>query len=437
MTSPDPQTDFADNLSQTSDKSPLKQRRWLRLLLAFILIFGGGTAIVWRVLNPPNQAPVTNIKTPGVRVKVSRVQVGTVEESSDFVASLDSQRSVQIPSKIPGQVTQIFLKSGDPVAAGTAIIQVDSRQATIAETNAARQAAVAQLENSRAKVQSLSAARQSQITDLQLQQQEYDRYAELANQGAVSRRSRDQYASRLATAKANLGAINAQIQAEQITISQAEKALQQTEANTRNQQVQPQNYKITAPFSGIVGKIPVKVGDLVNTSTPLVTVSQKQPLEVNISVPPEETTQLRKGMPVEVLNPQGQILSTSKISLIAPDTNNEQQSILVKALFNNSEGQLKPDQLVRARVILNQRSGVLVPTKAVSRLGGETFVYVIKREESPQGISQLIARQKPVKLGNIKDDHYQVLAGLQPEDQIVTSGLLNLKDGVPIVPETL
>ncbi|WP_414551163.1 efflux RND transporter periplasmic adaptor subunit [Anabaena sp. CCY 0017] len=436
MTSPEPQTEFGDNLSQTSVESPFKQRRWLRLSLAFILIIGGGTATVWRVLNPPNQAPVNNIKIPGVRVKVSPVQIGTVEESSDFVASLESQRSVQIPSKIAGQVTQIFLKSGDPVTAGTAIIQVDSRQATIDEINTTRQAAVVQRENARAKLQSLEAARQSQTADLRLKQQDYERYASLAAQGAVSRRSRDEYASIVATAKAELSAINAQIQGEQTTISQAEKAVQQAEVNIRNQQVQPRSYKITAPFRGIVGNIPVKVGDLVNTSTPLVTVSQKQPLEVNISVPPEESNQLRQGMPVEVLNPQGEILSTSKISLIAPDTNNEKPSVLVKALFNNSENQLQPEQLVRARVILNQRSGVLVPTKAVSRLGGETFVYVIKTEESPQGGSQLIARQKPIKLGNTKDDHYQVLAGLQPEDQIITSGLLNVKDGVQIVPES-
>ena len=436
MTSPEPQTDLGNNLSPNSYQSPLKQRRRLRLLLAFILIIGGGTAIVWRVFTPTHQAPLSNIKTPGVRVKVSPVQLGTVEESSDFVASLESQRSVQIQSKIPGQVTQIFLKSGEPVTAGTAIIQVYSGQATIDEMNAARQAAVSQRENARAKLQSLEAARLSHIADLQLQQQDYERYAELAAQGAVSRRARDQSASRLATAKAHLSAINSQIQTEQASISQGEKALQQAEINIKNRQLQPQSYKIKAPFSGTVGDISVQVGDLVNTSTPLVTVSQNQPLEVNISVPSAQSTQLRKGMPVEVLNPQGEVLSSSKIAKIYPDNNNEEKSIQVKALLNNSDKQLQPEQLVRARVIWNQRSGVLIPTKAVSRQGGETFVYVIKTKESSQGDSQLIARQRRVKLGNIRDDNYQVLSGLEPEDKIVISGLLNLKDGVQIVPES-
>ncbi|WP_414566512.1 MULTISPECIES: efflux RND transporter periplasmic adaptor subunit [unclassified Anabaena] len=436
MTSPEPQTDFEENVSSTLDEQTPEQRLWLRFLLALVLIFGGGTAIVWRVLAPIDQTPSANIQTPGVRVKVATVQSGTVEDSSDFVASLKSQRSVQMPSKIPGQVTQVFVKMGDSVAAGTPLMQVDLRASTINEINAANQAAVAQIENARARLQSLEAARQSQMADLRSQQQEYEKYADLAAQGAVSRQTRDEYANKLSTANANLGTINSQIQGQQATILQAEQAMQQAQANIQQQQIQPQSYRITAPFSGTIGEMPVKVGDLVNTSTPLVTVSQNQPLEVHITVPPEQASQIRQGMPVELLNPQNQVLSTSKVSSIAADTNSERSSILIKALFNNAEGQLRPNQLVRARVIWNQRSGVLIPTKAVSRLEGETFVYVLEKENSSQGSSQFIARQRQVKLGNSRDDYYQVIAGLQTEDIIVTSGLLNLKDGVPIVPES-
>jgi multidrug efflux pump subunit AcrA (membrane-fusion protein) len=436
MTSPEPQTDFPDNVSHISDKSSMKQRRWLRLLLAFILIFGGGTAIVWRLFSPTNQAPISNIQTPGVRVKISPLQVGMVQESSDFVASIESQYSVELPSKIAGQVSQIFIKSGEQVAAGGAILQVDSRPQTIEEINAAKQAAMVQRENARAKLQSLEAARQSYITDLELQQQDYERYAVLAEQGAVSLRTRDQYASKISTTKAQLNAINAQIQAEQSNISQAETALQTAEEDFRNRQTQPRNYRITAPFSGTVGNLTVQVGDVVNTSTPLLTVSQNKPLEINISVPAAKSSQLREGLPVEILNPQGEVITTSKISDISPDENNEEPGTVITVLLNNSSGLLKPHQLVRARVIWNQHSGVLVPTKAVSRMGGETFVYVVQTEASPTEETQLIARKRRVNLGNIRDAHYQVLGGLQPEDKIVTSGLLNLKDGALIVPES-
>ncbi|WP_193196790.1 efflux RND transporter periplasmic adaptor subunit [Nostoc sp. MG11] len=439
MTSPEPQTDLGENIPQTSFEPPPRKRRWLWLLLAVLLVFGGGAAIVWRLLNPTDSAPATaNAQPPGVRVKLSTVQTGTIEESSDFIASLESRRSVSLQPRIQGQVTQIFVRSGDPVAAGAAIIQVDPReqQAALSGINAAAQASVAQLENARATLKSLEAERLSNVADVQLNQQDYKRYSDLADQGAVSRQTSEQYANRLATAKAQLGAIDSRIQAQRATILQAEKALLQADANTRGQQVQLQYYKITAPFDGTVGDIPVKVGDFVNTSTQLATITQNRPLEVQISVPLERGSQLRKGMPVEIMNAQGQSLGTSRVFFIAPNVSDNTQSIQIKALFSNSKGQLRADQLVRARVIWNQRSGVLIPTTAITRVAGETFAYVVQTEKSPEGVSQQVARQKRVKLGDIRGNNYQVLEGLQPEEKIVISGLLNLRDGVPIVPES-
>ncbi|MDZ8053267.1 MAG: efflux RND transporter periplasmic adaptor subunit [Aulosira sp. ZfuVER01] len=437
MTSPEHQTDFEERVPEPSFEPPPQKWRWLRLVLAALLLLGGGTAIVWRLVTPQHQAAAPNNAPPGVRVKVAPVQTGTIEESSDFIANLESRRSVRLQPRIQGQVTQIFVRSGDKVAQGTPIIQVDPRQqqAAVSGLNAGSQAARAQLQNALATLKSLQADRLSNVADVRLNQQDYDRYTNLAEQGAVSRQTKEQYANRLATAKAQLAAIDSKIQAQQATITQAEKALQQAEANTNQQVVELQYYKITAPFAGTVGEIPVKVGDFVNTSTQLATITQNQPLEVNISVPLERGSQLRQGLPVEVMDAQGQPLGKSKIFFISPNIGNGTQSILVKALLNNSQGKLRADQLVRARVIWNRKSGVLIPTTAVSRVAGETFAYVAQTENTPQGNSQLVARQQQVKLGNIQGNNYQVLEGLQPEEKIIVSGLLNLRDGVPVIPE--
>jgi RND family efflux transporter MFP subunit len=436
MTSPEPQTDFENELSQTSYEPTPQKWRWLRLLLALILILGGGTAIVWRLFTPANQAPSINSQPPGTRVKIAPVQIGTVEESTDFIASLESRRSINLQPTIQGQVTQIFVKPGDNVTTGTPIIQIDSRtqQTALTGNNAAAQLVAVQLENARTTLRSLEAERLSKVSDIQLNQQEYEKYALLADQGAVPRQTKDLYADRLTTARANLLALNSKIEAQKTTIMQAQRTLSQADANAK-QPVQ-QYYKITTPFSGTVGNIPVKIGDFVNTSSQLVTISQTRPLEVNISVPLERVSQLRKGMPVEIMNAQGQVLATSRVFFIAQNANIDRRSILIKALFNNSQGLLRTDQLVRARVIWNQRSGVLIPTTAVARIAGETFVYVAKKHTTPQGVSQLVAEQRRVQVGDIKRNNYQVFAGLQPEDEIVVSGLLNLRDGVPIVPES-
>lgn len=439
MTSPEPKTDFEDNLPQASFEPPPGKRRSLWLFLVALLLLGGGATILWRLLTPQNSSPSTaNTQPQGVRVKISTVQSGIIEESSDFIASLKSQRSLTLQPKIPGQVTQIFVKSGDPVTEGAAIIQVDSRaqQATVIGSNTAPQAFLVQLENARATLKSLEAERPSYVFYVKLYQQDYEKYSALAEEGAVSRLARNQSANRLATAKTNLDAIDSRIQAQRATILQAEKTLQQTNLNTQNQQVQIQDGKITAPFGGTVGDIPVKVGDLVNTSTQLVTIAQNQPLEVNIFVPLQRSPQLRKGMPVDILNAQGQKLDRSRVFFIAPNSSNKTPGILIKTLFNNPKGQLRADELVRARLIWNQRPGVLIPTTAVTRVAGETFVYVVETEKSLQGISQQVARQKQVKLGESRGNNYQVIEGLQPENKIIISGLLNLRDGVAIVPET-
>ncbi|MGH8000615.1 MAG: efflux RND transporter periplasmic adaptor subunit, partial [Brasilonema sp.] len=301
MKSSEPQTHLEDSRQESqSEKPPRRQRRWLWLLLALTLLAGGGFAL-WRWLAPQNKAPATaNAQPPASRVKVSTVQSGTIEDSEEYNATLESRRSVTLQPRVQGQVAQIFVKYGETVTAGTPILQVDAReqQASVSSVNAAAEVAQSQLENTRASLRSLEAQRLSRLADLKLNQQEYERYTSLASQGAVSRQTRDQYANRLATSQAAVGETEAQIKAQQASINQAEKSLKQAQANIRERQVQLQYYRITAPFGGTIGNIPIKIGDFVNTSTQLVTITQNQPLELNIFLPIERGSQVRQGTPV-------------------------------------------------------------------------------------------------------------------------------------------
>jgi multidrug efflux pump subunit AcrA (membrane-fusion protein) len=104
---------------------------------------------------------------------------------------------------------------------------------------------------------------------------------------------------------------------------------------------------------------------------------------------------------------------------------------MAKASFPNN-GRLRDGQFVRARVIWQSEPGILVPTTAVTRVAGNPFIYVAETGKAPSGESQQIARQRPVKLGAIQGNSYQVQSGLSPGDQIIVSGILNLSDGAPI-----
>ncbi|MBV8886722.1 MAG: efflux RND transporter periplasmic adaptor subunit [Chroococcidiopsidaceae cyanobacterium CP_BM_RX_35] len=381
-------------------------------------------------------------KPPSTKVKLAELQTSTVVSSSEFIGSLFSRRSVTLQSQVVGHVTKILVKYGDKVAAGTELLEVDpaQQQATLNSNIAASQGAEADLKNAEATLKQYEAQRLANVSSVNYNRKQYDRYTYLANQGAVPLSTRDQYADQIRQAQANLAAIDKQLQAQRSTIASKQQAVRGAQANIQQQQVQLGYYKIAAPFAGIVGDIPVKLGDYVTTSTTLTSVTQNQPLEVDVSIPIEDAPKVHQGTTVELLDPQGKTIDPSQVFFIAPSTDNNTQSILVKSLYDNSKNLLRASQYVRARVIWDQHPGVLVPTTAVSHIGGENFVYVAQTQtqqgQDKQAHTQLVARQKPVQLGDIQGNSYQVLSGLQPGEKLVVSGILNLSDGAPITPES-
>jgi RND family efflux transporter MFP subunit len=398
---------------------------------------------------------------PAIAVKLTTVQAGRLTDSSEYIATLESRQSVTLQPRVEGQVSQILVRAGDQVAAGTTLIQIDparqqasvssyaaateSAQATLLSTRADAERARASLANAQAELANLQAERQAKLSDLKLSRLQFDRYRALQAQGAVSQQVLDEYTNSLDAADSSLRAMDEHIRAQQAAVRaqqadvasrqaevvKAAKGIQQANASTQEQQEQLNYFRIAAPFAGQIGDIPVKVGDFVNTSTRLTTVTQNNPLIVNISIPIERAMQLQPGMTVEVLNADGKKLGDSQIFFIAPNTHNGTQSVLVKAQFNNDRGQLRADQFIRARVIWNQRPGVSIPTTAISRTAGQEFVFVAE-----QGKSGLVVKQRPVKLGSIEGNNYQVLEGLKAGDRVAVSGLLRLSDGAAIVPET-
>jgi RND family efflux transporter MFP subunit len=231
--------------------------------------------------------------------------------------------------------------------------------------------------------------------------------------------------------KANTSAQQAELGARQAELTSAERQIQQAQANTQEQQARLGYYTIKAPFSGQIGNIPVKQGDFVSTETKLVKLAQNDTLEVNVSIPVDRAPDIKTGDAIELLNAQNEVVGTSRVFFIAPNVANGTQSVLVKARLDNTNGKLRADQFKRARIIWKKREGLKVPTIAISRIAGENFVFVAEK-----GKTGLVARQRPVKLGDIEGNNYQVLEGLKPNDLIAVTGLLQLSDGAAIVPQS-
>ncbi|WP_271252686.1 efflux RND transporter periplasmic adaptor subunit [Pseudanabaena sp. Chao 1811] len=404
----------------TRDKS-LSHKSWNKALGAVISVL---------LVSCSGNAPQAGSRA--VPVPIAAVETGTVSDSSDYMANLQSRQSVTLQPRVDGYVQEIYVKAGDRVEAGAPILRIDpaKQQAALQQSVAVVASSQADFESARATLAQLQAAKESTLSSLDFNQKEFKRYSDLASQGAIAKQKLDEVSNSLRNARAELGKIDAQITAQQANINSAATRIEASRSGAIQQEVQLDFYTVTAPFAGIVGDIPIKVGDNVNSTTQLTTVTQNQVLEVQISVPVENAPRLKMGQPVELLDTQDKPLVKGNIAFISPNINPQTQSVLVKANFNNANNQLKANQFVRARLIWSSRSGVLVPTSAISRLGGQDFVFVA--ETSPDGKS-LIANQKPVKLGKITGNNQEVLEGLTAKDKIVTGNILQLRNGAAIM----
>jgi RND family efflux transporter MFP subunit len=325
-------------------------------------------------------------------VKVLEAKDVPVNDATEYVATMKSRDSAVIMPQVEGQVTQIFVHSGDRVTEGAALMEIDplKQQAT---------------------VKSQESARAAQQANLDWAKKQYDRTVGLASAGVVSKQDLDQAKSNLDAAQAQMDSLNAQV---------------------KEQEVQLHYYKVVAPRTGIVGDVPVRVGDRVTVSTQLTTVDQPGSLEAYIYVPIEHSTQLKMNLPVQIVNGDGKVLANTKVSFISPQVDNTTQTVLVKARIANSNDALRQSEFVRARVIFGTHENPEVPILAVSRLAGQYFAFVAERQQG----GSFVARQKPLKIGQTVDNDYEVQDGIKPGDKVIISGTQFLVDGVPVIPQS-
>ncbi|VEP17129.1 hypothetical protein H1P_5530001 [Hyella patelloides LEGE 07179] len=189
------------------------------------------------------------------------------------------------------------------------------------------------------------------------------------------------------------------------------------------------NSQIKAPVSGIVSNISVNRGEFITKGQALTKVVDNQTLELNIGVPVERSSQLKMGLPVEIIDSSGNVSLKSQINFISPEAN--QQQILAKATVRNN-GNFRDNQSVLARVIWQEKPGTSVPTTAISRIGGKNLVFVATKQKSGAEEKTLVAKQRVVVLGNLQGETYQIISGLEPGEEIVVSDIRNLFDDVLI-----
>jgi RND family efflux transporter MFP subunit len=326
----------------------------------------------------------------GMPVKVEVAKSVAVSDTTDYVATLKSRDSAVIMPEVEGRITEIRVHSGEHVAAGTVLLEIDPSK---------QQATVNSQEHNRA----------AQEANLQYAQQQFDRTKGLADAGVVSKQDLDQARSARDAADAQLHSLDAQVQ---------------------EQQVQLHYFKVVAPWAGIVGDIPVRVGDRVTSSTTLTTVDKPGRLEAYIYVPIERSGDIKMNLPVQIVDSEGKPIADSRVSFISPEVDNTTQGVLVKATIANHSDKLRTSQFIRARVIWGTHQGPVVPVLAVSRIGGQYFAFIAEDQNG-----KTVAHQKPLHVGDMIGNNYVVLDGVKNGDKIIVSGTQFLVDGMPVIPQ--
>jgi multidrug efflux system membrane fusion protein len=346
----------------------------------------------WRLdaATPPSQ-PIFPV--PSVPVVAEPVQVSDVPIVMEGLGTVAAYNVVDMEAQVTGTIQKIGFVEGQVVHPGSLIAQLDPRpfQATLAQAEANLARDQAHLTNA--------------LTNL-------GRYVPLEKQGFVSAQQTTNQAS---------------------AVTQLQAAIASDKAAVFNAQTQLGYTTITSPIDGVTGIRRVDIGNLVqpNSATPIVTITQIQPISVVFTLPQKDVPQVQQAMAHGTLAAvaYGQDdhtqLGTGSLLLVNNTINQSSGTAQLKATFPNANRALWPGEFVNVRLIVStQHNGLSVPLTAIQQGQSGTFVYVIQ----PDGT----VRQRPVTVAETLDGRALVDHGLQSGDRVVTAGQYLLSNGVKV-----
>ncbi len=320
-------------------------------------------------MQPPPDA-VTTIVAARETWPVTIAAIGTVAAVQGVTVSAD----------LPGVVDRIAFESGRDVQAGDILVQLDTRQ-----EQAQLAAAEAQLELTRLN---------------------YERMKGLVEQDAVSRAEFDSAAAGDKQAEARVREIRATI---------ARKT-------------------IRAPFTGVLGIRQANLGQYLNAGDAIVPLQSLNPIYVNFGVPQQQAGAARRGSVVRITAGEAAGREfTGRVSAVNSVVDETTRNVQVQATLENPGGTLRPGMFVQAQLSQGATESVVaLPASAINYAPYGDSVFVVTDLKDPNGRTYRGVRQQVVKLGAGRGDQIAVLSGINPGEEIVTSGVFKLRNGVPI-----
>jgi membrane fusion protein (multidrug efflux system) len=354
-------------------------KRMILMLGVTVVLLGGLGFMKFKQVEAAMQAGAS-FQPPPEAVTSIVAQRDQWAATMGVIGTMEAVHGVTVSADLPGVVERISFESGQSVSTGDVLVELDTRQ-------------------ERAQLASLEA--QSELARVN-----YGRMQQLVNAGVISRMDYDQATSQQKATEANVAEIRATI---------ARKT-------------------IRAPFSGILGIRKVNLGQYLAAGAPMVVLQSLNPIYVDFGVPQQTAAQVKVGSKLRVASEDlaghgftGRV--TALDSVIDETTRNVQ----VQATLANPEGKLRPGMFVQVDVGVGAgRAAITLPASAISYAPYGDSVFVITDLKDPKGKTYRGVRQQFVKLEGSRGDQVAVISGVNPGDEVVTSGVFKLRNGAAV-----
>jgi multidrug efflux system membrane fusion protein len=386
----------------TPASSGKPKKRGLIWLVFLVIVAGVVGYAVWRASHPA--APVTTQGGRGrggrgaalgpVPVVVTSVTRSSIPNYLNGLGNVTAFYTVTVKSRVDGQYMKADFNEGDSVKKGQVLAELDPRPFQ------------AQLD----LVQATLAHDQALLNNAKV---DLGRYQKLFEEGVIPSQQRDTQAA---------------------LVAQYEGTIKQDLANIENAQLQLTYSKVTAPISGVVGLRIVDPGNIVHASDAagIVTITQLQPISVLFTIPedrlPEVTQKLRAGahLPADAYNrDNSKKLASGTLVTLNNQIDNTTGTSQLKAVFDNKDNSLFPQQFVNIRLLVNTLTEQLVvPNVAVQNGQQGTFVYVVDDNSR--------VHLRTVQVGITTDTSADILSGISEGDRVVIDGTDRLSEGAQV-----
>jgi membrane fusion protein (multidrug efflux system) len=354
-------------------------KRLIITLLALAAIVGGLGFVKYRQVEVAI-AQGASFQMPATAVTTVVAQRETWPSTLTVIGTAAAVEGVTVSADLPGTIDKIHFESGQAVHEGDILVELDTRQ-------------------ERAQLANLEAQRD-------LAGINYGRAQELVKAGVISHSDYDNANAQQKATEAQVGDIKAAI---------ARKT-------------------IHAPFTGLLGIRQVSLGQYLAAGQAIVSLQSVDPIYVNFGVPQQNASSMTPGHVVRVTNSDlPGIALTGRITALDSVINEQTRNIQVQATLANKGNKLRPGMFVQVELPLGQpRQVVPLPASAINYAPYGDSVFIVSEMKGPKGNTYRGVRQQVVKIEGSRGDQVAITSGLNPGDEVVSSGVFKLRNGAPV-----